>query len=70
MAMKPALFLAATLPFLMLASAAHATPWQVDPQATSVSDRRIQDCADTADAKKLKGFNREKFIKSCAKGSN
>ena len=68
--MKPVLFLAATLPFLMLATAARATPWQADAQVTSVSDRRIQDCADTADAKKLKGFDREKFIKSCAKGSN
>ena len=68
--MKTALFLAAIVPSLILASGARAAPWQQDAQATSVSDRRIQDCTDTADAKKLKGFEREKFIKSCAKGSN
>ncbi|MGE0095187.1 MAG: PsiF family protein [Alphaproteobacteria bacterium] len=68
--MKPALLLAVIVPNLILATAVQATPWQADPHATWVSDRRIQECADTADAKKLKGFEREKFIKSCAKGSN
>lgn len=68
--MKLALFFAAIVPGLALATAAQAMPWHVDPYATSVSDRRIQECTDTADAKKLKGFEREKFIKSCAKGSN
>lgn len=62
--------LAAIVPNLILATAAQAMTWHADPQAISVSDRRIQECADTADAKKLKGFEREKFIKSCAKGSN
>ena len=68
--MKPALFLAAIVPSLVLGTAAQAMPWHPDPHATSVSDRRIQECADTADAKKLKSHEREKFIKSCAKGSN
>ncbi|MHB1219678.1 MAG: hypothetical protein ACYC1L_15910 [Alphaproteobacteria bacterium] len=68
--MKPVLFLAATLPFLMLAPAARATPWRADAQAVGVSDKRIADCTSDADAKKLKGFEREKYIKSCSKGSN
>lgn len=68
--MKPALFLAAIVPSLLLAAAVQAMPWRPDVHETAVSDRRIQDCADTADSKKLKGHEREKFIKSCAKGSN
>ena len=68
--MKTAFFLAAIFPSLILASGAGATPWEEEALGTSVSDRRIQDCTDTADAKKLKGVQREKFIKSCAKGSN
>lgn len=68
--MKPALFLAAIVPCLILASAARATPWLADTQAVGVSDKRIADCTSDADTKKLKGFEREKYIKSCAKGSN
>ena len=68
--MKTALFLSAIVPSLVLGTAAQAMTWHVDPYATSVSDRRIQECADTADAKKLKSHEREKFIKACAKGSN
>lgn len=69
--MKLLLTLAAAVSCLMMATAAvHAAPWHGDAQAMGVSDRRIQECTDTADAKKLKGFEREKFIKDCAKGSN
>lgn len=68
--MKPVLFLAATLPFLLLATAARATPWQPDGQTVGVSDKRIADCTSDADTKKLKGFEREKYIKACSKGSN
>lgn len=68
--MKPALFLAAIVPGLVLGTVVQAMTSHLDPHATSVSDRRIQECADTADAKKLKSHEREKFIKTCAKGSN
>ena len=68
--MKPAAFLAVLIPCLMFASASHAAPWRPADQAVAVSDRRIQECEDLADAKKLKSFEREKFIKECAKGND
>ena len=68
--MKLSLTLTAAVPVLVIAIASHAAPWHMDSQTVAVSDRRIQECTDTADGKKLKGFEREKFIKDCAKGSN
>lgn len=66
--MKPAAFLAVLVPCMVLVSASHAAPRRAIDQAIAVSDRRIQECEDIADAKKLRSFEREKFIKQCSKG--
>lgn len=66
MTVKPVL-IAAALTLLALAAPARATPWQADGQEFRVGDRVVSDCTDAADNKRMKGFEREKYIKQCIK---
>ena len=54
---------------LAFASSSHATPWQTDSRAVSVSDRVVADCQDAATDRGLKGFEWEKYVTQCIKDS-